>query len=876
MTARQCHAMVKDTETGETRLCRNKEENVMDNGYCRKHQHVAIMKMIELLFALETEMQEKKMHPEQVRQIMEKMKHVSDLLQEKKTLCEADPECKYELFESIGSLEAILHRLPGGWHTKREIIEPLSVLAQSTKGLATQADKVHQREAFSNRLMGMNLDDSEKVMVEMQALRSDYEAQLKYLQDQLNHAHHDLSEVRGHREVMDRQLQIAKKAEGHIKQLEQRLSTCQEEHRLQEAEREAVKQSITKLHEEEGQLKAMVEELRRQYEKKQSALQEKYAQASANGELILSQREEELQQHVEDLNRALEKARDELKESEFVIRETKAHAESVMTKTHGKLAQEMQDVNAQLIEKTQMVSGLEQKVQSLRNDIAKAEISCSIRQEKASANDQLKIQELGQELVTTQRQFMLKSAEVNQLRERIGEMKTWAENRVLTVENELQLAREQLTRFQSEYMKREKDIADREKNVTQMMSHYQEQLDLRFQQELQQIRGSFDRQSRELKHIYEVREEELRSNEANLKSAEIYLSQQVARLHAQEEELNQFRRVYNSKLSELQDRKLIQDKELITIQNEREYWKKAEKEHEDRIRLLESKIQLQAKQFEKVVNELQEHVKLLAKERSQIQQNFQNCTNARQSLVQQIEDVTRENEKLRSVYEEVEKRYTDLQQKYESQILRDQEILAKQRQDLKTCAMRIRDDEMMHNHVKEAKAEIEKYRREAQEAVHQNRQNLQAIKSLLETRELSKSEITRLRNEMQACNAQQDTLKANVIQINDKLHQVQKWSRNLENDKNRLLEQMKEEEINLEARRRRELAEIRMKQNLVKSDLDRAEKANSRLQDDNTMLRAKTIEALKTTARSEVHHAADYARLADATMMQPTAHVTVS
>lgn len=880
MSVTTCQGWVE--EKGGRRPCRNTGQAVLSNGYCRVHQYIAVSKIIEKLREIETELKRLEsstnvaVNSTKIKLLREQMGLLHEELYVTKQICSEDQACSLHLRDVLASIRDISEPLSGtsgilpsqlSSHpiTKlQKLGKDINRLSVGTSSEDAKAFDISQEHELARRRNIDNAADITQIQTNLyeksaaaQKQEREFQQGLETLNQKLkNHENQQIQNQQikdslekridknqaESRQVMSVYTQTINRLQEEIKQYKDLYNDkVATEIRLGKTVAEATKNQQA--------LQKHIEELKQTYEQRLLQARNEFAEKSKNGETILSEREENLKSEVERLKVDLETAVSDLKLATEAGKEAITRAMSTHM-PYSQVAQELANVNEMLRAKNTELGKLQALHDKKTAEFAQAELKTSRKIDQATAQDRAEIQRLNLELANSEKKLVGIQQEVVSLQSSAYELRRQHQNEIQHINNQLRDTRNLLSQVQTQ--------RESEKNNLQqqyrLMKNKQEadtlEHDFKFNQLKDTLNTQYLNKVAQLQDKYEANQLQIDQEKRNLVLAQKQIQETVKIMNKQKDDLQRYRTAYDEKLNAFMKQKNDLDLALRQAQEQAQQFSQIELDYKKRIDVLRQTVAVQRQRYEAHITQLNTKLKQAIDNRNIIINSLEKCSAARDSIVTKVDVLSDENTRLKDMYLQLKSQMDVARSQYTAHIEKLRSQNSQMQRDINTCAQRLQDGTLVHDHVKRLKDQAQQLRVYIEGKEKQARGVEQALKRLLKDRELEKQQVFRLQGALKDCAIQRERIDSNLkntnMQLRDIKHMHGELSHEIANISQEYKGALEQREANLA---REALAQQVREENLQKELAQTRQRTQQQNQKINNLEKQKMIfsEALNTT-----------------------------
>jgi chromosome segregation ATPase len=873
--SRTCQGFVQ--ENGKVRPCKKTGNAVMPNNYCASHQYIAVMKLKEQLELAELEV----MRLEKVSDVNVDKRKLSVLyqqitmlkeeLQTAEKICSGDKDCSSHVRDLLVTLKDISQPMNGGYDISRKDLpdHPITRLQNIEKKMNNlalggspedaQAFQLSQEYELARRRQNYNAADIQMYQAELQEKSAQAENQERKFQQSLQSLTQELKINEG------RKMQ----ADQVVDSLQKRMDRCQAESRqvsgvysetinkLKEEVQQykdlynnmvgremRVGKTVDTLAENEKKLQKALEELKQNYEMKMSKLRDDFASQVRVGGTVLSVREEQLQEEVQKLKADLELALTDLKLATEAGKEAINRAVSV-DRPYGQIAEELIRVNEMLRSKNQEVSELQALHDKRTSEFAQAELRVAQKIDEASARDRSEIQRLSGELAKSERKLSATHQEIVALNTTAYELRRQHQNEIQKINNQLRDTQNQLLQVKQQREAEKRNLQQQYQLMkTQTESSKLEQ-DFKFNQMKEALNENYKNKVKDIQDRAEANQLQLDQERRNMQIAQKQIAETVKVMAKQKEDLEKYRQAYDKKLADFLAQKESLNTALAQAKEQANQFAQIENDYKKRTDILRQTVAVQRQRYEARINQLTEKLKQAITNRNQIINSLEKCNASRDSVLAKVNLLTDENARLKDMYLQMKSKADITRSQYEAHMEKLRADSAQMQTDIRICAQKLQDATLVHDHVKRMKGEAQQLRLQLEEQIRVAKGSEQALRRLLQDRELEKQQVFRLQAALKDCSVQKSQTEVGLENTNTELRDIKRMHNKLSgeikgmaNDYQRALEEREagmarqalEQEVREQTLQNR-LAETQARNNERESQINKLQRQKQMISD---------------------------------------------
>jgi len=883
-------------ENGGWRPCRKVGNAVMANGYCRNHQYFAVLKIMERLKLAQLEMArleqspDVNIDPKKLDLLNRQISMMQQELDGAKKLCSEDSDCSSHMRDLLVSLRDItepVHGTPGimphavNQHpiTKlRQIEEEMNGLAAGTSHEDAQAFQLSQEYELSRR---RNIDNSAEI-AELQGALHEGSAvaqrQERRFQSGLQALTTELKTNEEHK----------MQAEQVIDSLQKRIDRCRAEskqvsgvysqtiNRLKEESKQykdlyngmvgreiRLGKSVDNLTKNERQLQKALEELKQNYEVKLTKMRNDFADHAKTGGTVLSQREEALAEEVERLKADLEMALNDLKMATEAGKEAINRAVAT-NMPYGQVAQELTSVNDMLRAKNEELGKLQALHDRKTAMFAQAEMNTAQKIDQATARDRAEIQRLSNELAVSERKLAGLQQEIVTLQSASYDLRRQHQNEIQRVNNQLRDTRNQLMQVRSQREAEQRNLQQQFRLMKNRHEAASLENDFKYNQLKEELNAQWTKKAEELQMKYEANQLSLDQERRNLQIAQKQMQETSQIMNKQKQDLQRYREAYDTKLAEFLQQKDSLNTSLSQAQEQAQQFAQIENDYKKRIDILRQTVAVQRQRYQARINQLTGKLRQAIANRNQIINSLEKCNASRDSIVAKVNMLTDENTRLKDMYLQMKTRMDLMRTQYEAHLEKLRADANKMQTDIRTCAQRLQDATLVHDHVKRMKGQAQQLRLNLENTVRAAKGNEQALRRLLKDRELEKQQVFRLQTALKDCSVQRSRSEVGLQNTNEELRDVKRIHGRLSSEIKGISQDYQRALEEREANMARETMQTQVREETLQRELAQAQMRGNEQSHRIQSLQQQKMLVSDTLANSELDRARQIQMLVDA------------
>lgn len=889
MTDVTCRGWVQEAR-GVRRPCTKSGNAVLANGYCANHQYFAVATILERIKSLEVELNRLEstglpVNASKIALLKRQIQMLKEDMDGARKICTDDSDCSLHLRDLLASIRDVTDTVPYmvPASDSSHPLNRMKAIEQEVAGLSTgtsfedaQAFALSKEYELARRQQKEAISETARLQTEIQQRAADAEGIERKFQGSLQ----ELTQA------LKRAEQQKAQADQIVASLQKRLDKCQADSRQvsgvyaetierQKVELESFKaryndmvgrelrlgKSVEMLTANERELQKAIEELKQSYERKLSGLRTDYAQQSAAaGGVILSEREEALRQQVDQLKQDLEQALKTVQSATEMGKEAILRATSA-DKPHGQIARELVDLNAMLQRKNEELAQLQAIHDRKTAEFAQAELKVAQRIDQASARDRADIQRLSNDLAGSERKLAALQQEIVSMQTASFDLKRRHQNEVQMLGAKLRDAENQLMQLRAQRDADKRDLQRQKQALTTEKEMMKADMDFKFNQTRDALNQNYSEKVRQLKDATEATQLQLNQERRNLVIAQRQAQDVAAAIEKNRAELDRYRAAYDQKMADFYHQKQALDTSIRQAEAQAAQSAQMEADYKKRIDILRQTIAVQRQRFEAQINQLSTQLSQTVANRNLIANSLEKCSAARDSIVQKVNMLTDENTRLKDMFLQMKARADMMKTQYEVHVEKMRAQAVSMQNDIRTCAQRLQDATLVHDHVQRMKDEAQTLRANLEAQIRAAKGNEQALRRLLHDRELEKQQVFRLQSALKECSIQRSQTEAGLQNTNTELRDMKRLQteltgeiQNISQEYQRTLQQrdaqLAQDAIQQQVREetiRRELADIKSRDSTKTDQINRLQRQRQMISEAlaNTELeRARQIQAL--------------------------------
>lgn len=814
MSSQLCHGSVK--EGGKNRPCKRSDNQLLANGFCAQHQKQAVQALEIEFKKLENELN----NLEQVKgfdytkvpitplrsQMILAMKNLKMI----DSPCDVHSPCGQIFVDVLTALDRVVRVFQN-----HPVVNKIKEIGQSIDYL--RKGTLYEDAAIMDEQLQRTMTKNHPVHKEVDHLKT-----------QLTHATSKAQEremeyqttIRKLTAELEKHTAYRQAKEMETKQAEQQLDRCKASQSktaglqtttinklIQEKEQikslyDELKSREYKTHTDLNVLKqvkdenlAKIKELEEHYKKKIDKVREEYAAHMRDGKAT-TEREEELMSQIEILKEAVQEAADEMKEH-------KEAADALRTATEAPSRMLLDNYRQSLAEQ-QRLSAEVRRLMSNRDDlmqeVAQLQTTHFDDRDRVLKHKDEEIERLAGEIDVRRREIDTCAEERLKLRKTISSTARGNDILLKQLKTDKDRLHREVTYLRQERSAMMRQAKKQQENIDTFVLKKEEERKIRFQVLEEGLREEFKRKARMLRDSLLQQETSIKDREEELRLAQAKQIEVTKDYEHKEAKLLRLEKTFNDKMikyseenSKLQRAKELAHNELTRIRG-------MEKEREQEITMLRNQNRLYRRKYDADIDALRRRLEEMVKIREGVTSKLRECSASRSGLVQKISDLTRDNAQLEQQKRQLENHVTKLKAQYNAFTTKMQMDADRLHNSLQLCGSKLKEATQAHEDVKRMKNLIRGARAELEDKIRTAKGSSQAVKRLLQDKQMDKQELARLRTALKNCSSTGQTLKAQLIDTNRNLHEMDRMQTvlgqqvgNLQNQYRRQLDEFEAE-----------------------------------------------------------------------------------
>jgi chromosome segregation ATPase len=895
----QCQGMVK--ENGTLRPCKKTGKAVYANGYCTSHQYIAVGKIREQLELAQQEVTKLKKTgsydnktARTIQLLEQQIIMLRDELKDTERICSGDDDCSNHLRDILVTMHDLNYPLAGkgvksetnsdALSRLKKIEAQMNQLAVGTSPEDAKAFMTSQEYELARRRQGQVNHDIQMYQAELQERSAEAEGQERKFQQVLQTLTQNLKQNQSQKVQAD---QI-------VESLQKRIDRCQAESRqvagvysetINNLKDEVQKykdlynnmvgremrygKSVDSLTQNERKLEQALAELKQSYETKMAKLQDEFAQQIKSGGTVLSQREEQLQEEVKRLQADLELAVTDLKLATEAGKEAINRAVNV-DRPYGQLAKELMQVNDMLKAKNQEVAELQALHDKRMAEFAEAEMQTANKIDEASAKDRAEIQRLSLELSKSEKKLSTTHQEIVALQTTAYELRRQHQNEVNRLNNQLRDTQNRLLQMQNHRTVEKQALQQKFQAMLSQTATQKMDQETKFNQMKEMLNENYRTKVRELEDKYEANHLQLQQERRNMQIAQKQIAETMKVMAKQKEDLEKYRQAYDQKLADFLAQKEKLDSSLNDAREQANQFAQIEGDYKKRVDILRQTIEVQRQRYETQINQLTEKLRTSIQNRNQVINSLEKCNASRDGMVAKVNLLSEENTRLKDMYLQMKSKADLTRSQYEAHMEKLRADSAQMQTDIRICAQKLQDATLVHDHVKQMKAEAEQLRFKLEEQIQVAKGSEQALKRLLQDRELEKQQVFRLQAALKDCSLQKSQTEVGLQNTNTELRDMKRMHNQLTGDVRGMAQDYQRALEEREADMTRQVLQQEVREQTLQQQLAETQARNKERASKISQLEKQKQMIADSLANTEYERARQIQLLVDAQRLDPT------
>jgi len=343
----------------------------------------------------------------------------------------------------------------------------------------------------------------------------------------------------------------------------------------------------------------------------------------------------------------------------------------------------------------------------------------------------------------------------------------------------------------------------------------------------------------------EANQLQLDQERRNMQIAQKQIAETVKVMAKQKEDLEKYRQAYDKKLADFLAQKESLNTALAQAKEQANQFAQIENDYKKRTDILRQTVAVQRQRYEARINQLTEKLKQAITNRNQIINSLEKCNASRDSVLAKVNLLTDENARLKDMYLQMKSKADITRSQYEAHMEKLRADSAQMQTDIRICAQKLQDATLVHDHVKRMKGEAQQLRLQLEEQIRVAKGSEQALRRLLQDRELEKQQVFRLQAALKDCSVQKSQTEVGLENTNTELRDIKRMHNKLSgeikgmaNDYQRALEEREagmarqalEQEVREQTLQNR-LAETQARNNERESQINKLQRQKQMISD---------------------------------------------
>ena len=786
MPPQTCHGFVM--EDGKKRPCKRSDNQLLANGFCAQHQKQAVKALENEFKNLEDELnrleQAKGFDYSKVpitplrSQMILAMKNIKSI----DSPCDVNSPCGQLFVDVLTALDRVVRVFQDHpvVNNIKEIGKRIDYLRKGT---------LYEDAAIMHEQLQRKMNQNHPIHKEVEHLKT-----------QLTHATSKAQEreieyqdtIRKLTSELEKHTSYRQAKEVETKQAEQQLDRCKASHSKTSGLQTA---TINKLIQEKEQIKSLYDELKSReykthtnlnvlkqvkdenlakikeledhYNKKLEKVREVYAAHMRDGKAT-TEREEELMSLIEKLKEELQVTADEIKEH-------KEAADALRTATEAPSKMLLDNYRQSLAEQQRLSTEVRRLMHSrdeLMQEVANLQTTHFEDRDRVLKHKDVEIERLAGEIEKRQKELETCAEDRLRLRKTISSSEKGADLLLRQLRTDKDRLHREVTFLRQERAAMLRQAKKQHEDINTYALKQEHERKIRFEMAQEAMRDELKRRSKLLRDsilqqeaAIKSQQEELRIAQAKQLEASKDYERKEAKLLRLEKEFNHKMVEYSEENSKLQRAKELAHNELTRIRS-------MEKEREQEIVMLRNQNRAYRRQYDAEIAAMRRKLDEVMKIREGVTSKLRECAASRSGLVQKISDLTRDNATLEQQKRALESRFTQLKAQYNAFTSKMQMDADRLHNSLQLCGSKLKEAHQAHQDVKHMKDLIRAARAELEDKIRTAKGSSEAVKRLLQDKQMDKQELTRLRNALKNCAETGQTLKSQLVDTNRNLHEM--------------------------------------------------------------------------------------------------------
>lgn len=879
------------------RPCLRQGNSIRANGYCPSHQYIAVKNILDRLKHAEIELARwEQSEPEMIdtrklRLLKGQITMLKEELEGAKQICNADTDCSQHLRDLLVTMQDLTQPAIGQRqllpHEQRDHpIARLKQLQDEMSYLGAGASE-HDAKAFAlsqeYELARRRMPENELEISKLQSELADTTARagrheqrvmqgLQTLSKELKNVETGRSAaeqtVNSLQKRLDRCQGESKQVAGVYSETIQRLKSQVEEYKglyNNQVGREIhLGKSMQQFTQNEKELKKALVELKQSYEQRMAQMREEFAMKAAQKQgTTLSDREQALQEEIEHLKVDLEKAISDLKMSTEAGKAALQRSDQ-SNQPYGQLARDLLEVNQRLQAKSEELNHLQQLHDRKTEEFARAEMQTAQKIEKASARDRAEIERLSNELMRSERKMGQVQQDIVQMQTASYELKRRHQNEVGQLNNRLKNAEAALRQERQQKEAERRNLRQQARLLTNQKDSMVLAYDAKYNELKDQLNSQYQEKVSELQNKFEANRLSLDQQRRQLQTAQKQIQENGRMYEQKNQELARFRAAYEQKMAEFLQQRDSLNTELSRAESQAQQFGQIELDYKKRVDILRQTVAVQRQRYDATISQLNQKLREAITHRNQIINSLEKCSAARDAVAAKVNNLMDENAQLKDTVMRVKGKMDTMRAQYEAHLEKLRADGARMQTDIQTCAQRLQDATLVHDHVKRLTEEARSLRDNLRQQIAAAKGNEQALRRLLKDRELEKSQVVRLQSALKDCSIQRSQSETSLEHTNSELRDMKRLQGQLSGEVQNISRQYHRTLSEREADMERVRMEQEVRENMLQRELEEFKLRNNQQGRQISSLQQQKMLVSDTLANSEIDRARQIQMLVEA------------